>query len=127
MFIVYASSATEGIVSPRAGTGHVPPEYNPDGRVSLLPGSGIRNGTMTTRFQYQTCLQSPNASSSANNSSWIWAYKNGSPMWCLWGMWLFISGLRLVGQGNQNYMVGKMEVDFLSLAGNEEQKRKAEV
>ncbi|KAL3446313.1 hypothetical protein BJX65DRAFT_296340 [Aspergillus insuetus] len=80
MFIVYASSATEVTVSPRAGTGHVPPEYNSNGRVSLLPGTGIRNGTMTTRFQCHTSLEDPNTSLSARNSSWIWAYKNGSPM-----------------------------------------------
>jgi hypothetical protein len=80
MFIIYASSATEVIVSSRAGTGHVPPEYNPNGRVSLLPGTGIKNGTMTTRFQCHTCLETPNTGLYAINSSWIWAYKNGSPM-----------------------------------------------
>ncbi|KAJ0413523.1 hypothetical protein BJY00DRAFT_319722 [Aspergillus carlsbadensis] len=80
MFVVYASSATGVTVSPRAGTGHVPPEYNPNGRVSILPGTGIRNGTMTMRFQCHTCLETYNGSSSASNSSWIWAYKHGSPM-----------------------------------------------
>ncbi|EAW25742.1 cytochrome and DOMON domain-containing protein [Aspergillus fischeri NRRL 181] len=79
MFLVYASSPKGVTVSPRAGTGHVPPEYNPKARFSILPKTGIVNETMIARFQCHSCLEvTTNATESA--SSWIWAYKNGPPM-----------------------------------------------
>jgi hypothetical protein len=79
MFLVYASSPKGVTVSPRAGTGHVPPEYNSKANFSLLPKTGIVNETMIARFRCHSCLEdTTNATESA--SSWIWAYKNGPPM-----------------------------------------------
>ncbi|RHZ53591.1 cytochrome and DOMON domain-containing protein [Aspergillus thermomutatus] len=82
IFLIYASSSTNVTVSPRAGTGHVLPRFNPESHISLLPGTGIRNATMTANFRCHDCLgghgDTINATDSA--SRWIWAYKNGSPI-----------------------------------------------
>ncbi|GFF54059.1 hypothetical protein IFM46972_09928 [Aspergillus udagawae] len=82
MFVVYASSGSNVTVSPREGTGHVPPEYNAESRISILPGTAIANGTITARFECKNCLDAHGGTINATDpaSSWIWAYKSGPPM-----------------------------------------------
>nr|QGR04867.1 CDH-like cytochrome protein [Penicillium brasilianum] len=82
IFVVYASSATNVVVSPREGTGHVPPLHNAENHITVLPGTGIANGTITARFKWKDFLDAHWVASNATDSasSWIWAYKNGPPL-----------------------------------------------
>ncbi|KAL3444344.1 hypothetical protein BJX65DRAFT_297666 [Aspergillus insuetus] len=73
MFVLYAASSQNVTLSPRSGTGHVPPQYNPQADVSLLDGSGIEDGVMTANVRCDSCSYSP-------SSSWIFAYKGGQPL-----------------------------------------------
>ncbi|KAL4814421.1 hypothetical protein BDW67DRAFT_177120 [Aspergillus spinulosporus] len=73
IFVLYSSSSSNVTLSPRLGTGHVPPRYNPDAQVSLLEGSGVQNGVMTANVRCDTCNYSA-------SSSWIFAYKEGSSL-----------------------------------------------
>ncbi|CEL11067.1 hypothetical protein ASPCAL14174 [Aspergillus calidoustus] len=73
MFVLYAASSQNVTFSPRSGTGHVPPQYNPQADVSLLNGSGIEDGVMTANVRCDSCNYSP-------SSSWIFAYKGGRPL-----------------------------------------------
>ncbi|EAW15302.1 cytochrome and DOMON domain-containing protein [Aspergillus clavatus NRRL 1] len=82
IFLVYASSRTNVTVSPRTGTGHVPPEFDPEIPISLLSGTGINDGVLTARFECQNCLDGHGGTANSTDaiSRWIWAYKNGSPI-----------------------------------------------
>ncbi|KAL4878231.1 hypothetical protein BJY04DRAFT_221380 [Aspergillus karnatakaensis] len=73
MFVLYSASPDNVTISPRTGTGHVPPRYNSQAQVSLLDGSGIQDGMMTANIQCDSCQYSP-------SSSWIFAYKGGAPL-----------------------------------------------
>ncbi|KAJ5488461.1 hypothetical protein N7539_003351 [Penicillium diatomitis] len=82
MFVAYASSAVDVIVSPREATGHIPPEYDANNPVSILLGTGIANGTITANFECKNCLDVHGGTINATDSTsnWIWAYKNGPPL-----------------------------------------------
>lgn len=70
IFVLYPASPTNVTISPRSGTGHVQPQYKPQAQVSLLEGSGIRDGIMTANVRCESCSYS-------DSSSWIFAYKGG--------------------------------------------------
>ncbi|CAL5869878.1 uncharacterized protein PFLUO_LOCUS4110 [Penicillium psychrofluorescens] len=83
IFVVYASSDGHNVtVSPRLGDGHFEPLYNQDARVSLLDGSGVKDGTITANIRCDTCTSwsdgSANVTSTA--SPYIWAVKFGPPL-----------------------------------------------
>ncbi|KAK2792878.1 hypothetical protein FQN52_002556 [Onygenales sp. PD_12] len=82
MFVVYAASATNITVSARSGAGHVEPEHNPNARISLLEGSGIKDGKMIANVQCDNCLQWKGGELNPTDakSPWIWAMSNGSPL-----------------------------------------------
>ncbi|KAL2840167.1 hypothetical protein BJY01DRAFT_257471 [Aspergillus pseudoustus] len=73
IFVLYAASSQNVTISPRSGTGHVPPQYNSQAQASLLEGSGIENGVMTANVRCDSCSYSP-------SSSWIFAYRSGQPL-----------------------------------------------
>ncbi|KAL3456685.1 hypothetical protein BJX64DRAFT_270265 [Aspergillus heterothallicus] len=73
IFILYAASSQKLTLSPRSGTGHVPPQYNAQANVSLLEGSGIEDGVMTANVRCDSCSYS-------SSSPWIFAYKSGQPL-----------------------------------------------
>ncbi|KAL4867080.1 hypothetical protein BDV12DRAFT_210087 [Aspergillus spectabilis] len=93
MFLVYASasSATNVTVSPRTASGHVPPRYNPDARVVLLSGSGIKGvsvegegkvneeGVTTADIECFTCLRGYGGGMDPDgkDTRWLWAFKEG--------------------------------------------------
>ncbi|KAL4733956.1 hypothetical protein BDV11DRAFT_209815 [Aspergillus similis] len=70
IFVLYSSSPNNVTLSPRLGTGHVPPRYNRDAQFSLLEGSGVQNGVMTANVRCDTCIY-------LASSPWIFAYKGG--------------------------------------------------
>ncbi|PWY75387.1 CBD9-like protein [Aspergillus heteromorphus CBS 117.55] len=51
MFIMYASSGSNITLSPRNGLGHFEPKPNPSSEITLLPGTGITNNTMTANIR----------------------------------------------------------------------------
>ncbi|KAL4961892.1 cytochrome and DOMON domain-containing protein [Aspergillus stella-maris] len=73
MFVLYSASSNNVTISPRSGTGHVPPKYNSEAQLSLLEGSGIEDGVMTANVRCDTCSYSA-------NSQWIFAYKSGAAL-----------------------------------------------
>ncbi|KAI9369153.1 hypothetical protein BJX61DRAFT_536652 [Aspergillus egyptiacus] len=73
IYILYASSSRNVTISPRSGTDHIPPKYNPQAQVSLLEGSGIQDGLMTANVRCDSCSYS-------SNSPWIFAFKGGQPL-----------------------------------------------
>ncbi|KAF9889502.1 hypothetical protein FE257_007212 [Aspergillus nanangensis] len=83
MFVLYASSSTQNVtLSPRSGKGHVQPKFNPDAQVTLLDGSGIRDGVMTANVRCDNCLtwQGGSMDPRSSSSSWLFAYKDGQPL-----------------------------------------------
>lgn len=82
IFVIYASGQNNVTLSPRLGTGHVEPKFNPSAQVSLLEGSGIQDGYMTANIRCESCLHWPGGSldPASTSSSWIWAVKEGSPL-----------------------------------------------
>ncbi|KAL4971491.1 hypothetical protein BDW66DRAFT_165143 [Aspergillus desertorum] len=73
IFVLYSSSSDNVTISPRLGTGHVPPKYNRDAQLSLLEGSGVQNGVMTANVRCDTCNYTA-------SSPWIFAYKGGTSL-----------------------------------------------
>ncbi|CBF84723.1 cytochrome and DOMON domain-containing protein [Aspergillus nidulans FGSC A4] len=73
IFVLYSSSSSNVTLSPRLGTGHVPPRYNPSAKISLLEGSGIQNGVMTANVRCDTCNY-------LASSPWIFAYRDGTSL-----------------------------------------------
>ncbi|KAL4943968.1 hypothetical protein BDV06DRAFT_234084 [Aspergillus oleicola] len=73
IFVLYSASSNNVTISPRSGTGHVPPQYNSDAQLSLLDGSGIQDGVMTANVRCDTCSYSA-------DSQWIFAYKSGAAL-----------------------------------------------
>ncbi|KIW66704.1 hypothetical protein PV04_06009 [Phialophora macrospora] len=83
MLVVYAADSTNVTVSPRLGTGHVEPDFNPDASISVLEGSGITSdGTLVANIRCDSCLSWSGGSMSAtdSSSSWIFAHKSGDPI-----------------------------------------------
>ncbi|KAI5301259.1 hypothetical protein KEM55_007524 [Ascosphaera atra] len=84
MFVVYAASKDNITLSPRSGTGHSAPKFNPDAQVSLLDGTGIKDGKVTANIRCDNCLSWQNGTGhmdpKSKNSSWIWAYRKGDPL-----------------------------------------------
>lgn len=57
IMVIYADqSGTNVTLSPRLGLGHFMPNYNPDAKVTLLDGSGIKDGVMTANVR---CMDKP--------------------------------------------------------------------
>ncbi|GAB7352716.1 hypothetical protein MBLNU459_g3071t1 [Dothideomycetes sp. NU459] len=83
MFIIYADSTGNNVtVSPRLGTGDVEPNYNANGQITMLEGSGISNGVMTANFKCSTCESWSGGSMnfSSNAGKFIYAYKSGKAL-----------------------------------------------
>ncbi|KAF9892139.1 hypothetical protein FE257_002545 [Aspergillus nanangensis] len=84
LFVVYASSAgTNVTVSPRLGlVEHVEPTYNAHAQVSLLDGSGIRDGVITANIRCDSCItwQGGSADLHSSASPWVWAVRYGSAL-----------------------------------------------
>ena len=52
IFMVYGDADGQNVtLSPRLTSGYVMPNYNQAAQVTLLPGSGINNGTMTANVR----------------------------------------------------------------------------
>lgn len=83
IFVVYSSANGQNVtVSPRLGVEHVEPKFNPQAQLSLLDGSGIRNGVMTANIRCDSCINWPGGHEdlSSSSSPWIWAVKHGTPL-----------------------------------------------
>jgi hypothetical protein len=82
IFVVYASSDGNVTLSPRLGIGEFEPEPNSAAQVSLLEGSGIRNGVMIANVQCDSCISwsSGNENVTSTSSPWIWAVRHGQPL-----------------------------------------------
>ncbi|KAI9659066.1 MAG: hypothetical protein M1821_002026 [Bathelium mastoideum] len=86
IFVVYANADGNNItLSPRAGTGHVEPQFSSGPQLTLLGGSGVSNGMMTANVKCKA-VQGSNCDSwsggtmdfTSNSGTWIWAAKSGS-------------------------------------------------
>ena len=111
MFVIYASaSGTNVTLSPRAGRGHMEPDFDAAAQASLLEGSGIADGKMTANVRctvpfsssylpyYLVCndlvsdiyffllgarcnqWSGGSMDLTSSTSNWIWAVKDGSPL-----------------------------------------------
>lgn len=83
IFVLYSSADGHNVtVSPRLGVEHVEPKFNPQAQLSLLGGSGIRNGVMTANIRCDSCISWPGGHEdlSSSSSPWIWAVKYGAPL-----------------------------------------------
>jgi hypothetical protein len=59
IFVVYTNSAGNNVtLSPRAGKGHVEPEFSSGPQVSLIEGTGVSNGMMTANVKCTHLLPS---------------------------------------------------------------------
>ena len=82
MFVMYADGNGNVTVSPRLGQGHVEPQYNPSADVTLLEGSGIRDGRMTANIRCSSCdtWRGGSMDFSSSSSDWIFAYRPGESL-----------------------------------------------
>lgn len=83
IFVLYSSADGQNVtVSPRLGVEHVEPHFNPQARLSLLDGSGIKNGVMTANIRCDSCISWPGGHENLQGSvsPWIWAVKYGRPL-----------------------------------------------
>ncbi|KAL1968577.1 hypothetical protein VTN77DRAFT_1787 [Rasamsonia byssochlamydoides] len=82
MLVIYASSNNNITLSPRLGSGHTQPLFNPDAQVSLLDGSGISNGIMTANIRCDSFLSWSGGSENVKSASapFIWAVRHGEPL-----------------------------------------------
>lgn len=55
IFVIYADGKGNITLSPRLGTEHAQPKYNPDAQVELLDGSGVSNGIMNANVKCSNC------------------------------------------------------------------------
>lgn len=81
MFVLYADSTGQNVtLSPRLGVGEVEPEHDTATQVSLLEGTGIKNGVMTANVKCSNCNSWKGGSMNFGSQStdWIYAYKSGS-------------------------------------------------
>jgi hypothetical protein len=78
IFVVYQNGSDGGVtLSPRAGRGHVMPEYNQQTGLDLLPGSGITDGEMIANVRCSSCSSSLELGGS---NSWISAWHRGDAL-----------------------------------------------
>ncbi|RYP40263.1 hypothetical protein DL767_001806 [Monosporascus sp. MG133] len=84
MFLLYADGAGNVTVSPRAGTGNVPPLENPNTEIEVLAGSGIVRGgsggeMMVANFRCGNCDSWAGGQMSLADTatSWIVAWRQG--------------------------------------------------
>ncbi|RYP19269.1 hypothetical protein DL765_003470 [Monosporascus sp. GIB2] len=84
MFLLYADGAGNVTVSPRAGTGHVPPRENPNTEIEVLAGSGvIRDGggreMMVANFRCGNCNSWTGGQMGLADTAtnWIMAWRSG--------------------------------------------------
>lgn len=80
IFVAYASQDGNNVtISPRLGIEHVEPTYNGQAQISVLAGSGIKDGIMTANIRCDSCLAWPGGSEDPNSSAspWVWAVKYG--------------------------------------------------
>ena len=82
MFLLYSDGTGNVTVSPRTGTGHVPPQEDTSADVELLAGSGIEGGVMTANFRCGSCDSWSGGSMqfSDSASSWITAWREGDAL-----------------------------------------------
>jgi len=76
IFVVWPS--TDGnsvVVSPRIGMGHFEPQYDNNIKLSLLDGSGIKNGFITANIKCSNCRswQGGSLDTTSNHQNFIWA------------------------------------------------------
>ncbi|KAF3908100.1 hypothetical protein ABW21_db0207005 [Orbilia brochopaga] len=77
IYVIYADGKGNVTVSPRLGTGHVEPQFNPDAKVTLLAGSGVVNNQIIANVRCDNCLQAANVKATDAKSTWLFAVKNG--------------------------------------------------
>ncbi|KAL9092991.1 MAG: hypothetical protein Q9165_004129 [Trypethelium subeluteriae] len=80
IFVVYTSSDGKNVtLSPRAGVGHVEPEFSSGPQVTLLNGSGVSNGSMTANIKCSNCdsWSGGTMDFTSNSGTWIWAVRSG--------------------------------------------------
>ncbi|KAF7719480.1 Cellobiose dehydrogenase (cytochrome) [Penicillium ucsense] len=82
IFVVYPNGNNNVTISPRLGRGQVQPLHNDAAQVSLLEGSGVKNGVITANVRCDSCINWGSGSTdlTSTSSSWIWAVKSGSPL-----------------------------------------------
>ena len=82
MFLLYTDGNNNVTISPRSGTGYVPPQENPDADVELLSGSGVENNVMTANFRCGNCdsWSGGNMRFSDTNSNWVHAWREGDAL-----------------------------------------------
>ncbi|CAJ2512948.1 Uu.00g010670.m01.CDS01 [Anthostomella pinea] len=84
IFVLYTDGTGNVTVSPRTGTGHVPPESNAETKLELLAGSGVSadGATMLANVRCANCRTWPGGSMSLSDSqaSWIGAWKSGASL-----------------------------------------------
>ncbi|PLN80378.1 CBD9-like protein [Aspergillus taichungensis] len=83
IFVLYNSASSDNVtLSPRSGVGHIQPQYNSNAQVSLLDGSGNRDGMLTANVRCDNCLQWQGGSldTRSPSSPWIFAYKEGQSL-----------------------------------------------
>ena len=70
------------MLSPRRGTGHVEPEHDTMANVTLLEGSGVRNGHLIANVRCSNCenWQGGSMDFSGSTGSWIYAAHSGSSL-----------------------------------------------
>lgn len=83
IFVVYPDTSGVNItVSPRLGKVDIQPLYNPDAKITVMEGSGIKDGVMTANVRCNSCLHWEGGSLDPTDqaSPWIWAVKYGDPL-----------------------------------------------
>ena len=105
MFIMYANAKGDNVtISPRLGLGEFEPDFNSNAKVTLLAGSGIKDGMMTANVKCKSSLDISNYTFMATNisnlgsggsctswrggsmrltdtsSNWIYSHKAGSSL-----------------------------------------------
>lgn len=81
IMIMYSSGSDNVTVSPRLGKGEFEPQFNQEGQIRLLEGSGMSSdGVMTANIRCDSCLSWDGGSLSptSGTSDWIWAIKRGN-------------------------------------------------
>ena len=81
IFLVYQSADGNNVtLSPRLGTGYTMPNYNGDAQVTLLEGSGVKDGKMVANVRCDNCESWGSGSTAdfrGNEGNWVYAFKTG--------------------------------------------------
>lgn len=83
IFVVYSDASGDHVtVSPRLGKGDIQPLYNPDANITVMDGSGIKDGVLTANVRCDTCLHWDGGvlDPADQASPWMWAVKYGHPL-----------------------------------------------